>query len=120
VDEEIAVWFAGGVPVRLVWGGVRYRVNDVPTPLTPADIWWPPLITHPPLADWRGWRFQAVDDAGAAAVFDIREVAVERRWKLVRVYDEQLSARHGHSAAGHGVPGHGVAAGRSARHRGAS
>jgi hypothetical protein len=89
VDEEIAVWFAGGVPVRLVWGGTRYRVNDVPTPLTAADILWHPMITHPPVADWRGWRFQAVDDHGDAVVFDIREAPVERHWRVVAVYGDE-------------------------------
>ena len=97
MGDEIAVWFAGGAPVRLVWRGVRYRVNDVPTALSPADIWWPPQITHPPMADWRGWRFQAVDDEGIATVFDIREVDLQsslaaRRWEIVAVHGEAALA----------------------------
>ena len=85
---EIAVWTVNGVPSRLVWEGLRYRVNDTPTRLTTADIieyLWHPSLTHP-LPMWRGWRFQAVNDRGHALVFDVREIDGES-WQLVRAWD---------------------------------
>src|SRR5215203_1095924 len=30
VPAEVAVWLMNGVPARLVWEGVRYRVTDTP------------------------------------------------------------------------------------------
>lgn len=95
MERTIAVWFANGTPVRLVWEGQRLRVNDTPTPLSPADILWHPAITHPPAAHWRGWRFQAVDEAGRAGVFDIRRFEGQDNWRLIAVYDYALENRQG-------------------------
>ncbi len=81
------MWFVNETPVRLVWEGQRFRVNDTPTPLRQEDIWWHPAITHPPRASWRGWRFQAVDEHGNAAVFDIRQFETHPHWQLVAVHD---------------------------------
>ena len=84
--EEIAVWTVDeGRPVRVVWRGERYRVNDRPTLLAEALIWWHPAVTHPIPPE--GWRFQAVSEStGIARVFDIQEQA-NGRWDLLRVYD---------------------------------
>lgn len=89
MDREVAVWFVDGVPVRLVWEGRRYRVNDTPTPLAPDDVWHP-AITHPPRA-WHGWRFQAVDTEGRASVFDIRRFESQQHWQLVAVHDDRYA-----------------------------
>ncbi len=86
MERTVAVWFANEVPVRLVWEGQRFRVNDTPTPLSADDILWHPTITHPPCDAWRGWRFQAVDDAGQSAVFDIRQFD-SAHWVLLAVHD---------------------------------
>ena len=82
MDHFISVWLANGVPARLVWQRRRFRVNDTPTRISAADIWWHPAMTHPPADDWLGWRFQAVDDAGLAGVFDVRQLN-DGRWTLL-------------------------------------
>jgi hypothetical protein len=87
MERAIAVWFVNETPIRLVWEGQRFGVNDTPTPLRPEDIWWHHAITHPPRASWRGWRFQAVDKHGNAAVFDIRQFKTHPHWQLVAVHD---------------------------------
>jgi len=87
MERTIAVWFVNETPVRLVWEGERFRVNDTPTPLRPEDVMWHPAITHPPRASWRGWRFQAIDERGIAAVFDIRQFEKSPHWQLVAVHD---------------------------------
>ena len=87
--REAAVWFSNEVPVRLVYQGVRYRVNDAPTPLSAADIMelvWHPAITHPP-KEWHGWRFQAADERGRSRVFDIRHFETAPHWIVLKVYD---------------------------------
>lgn len=90
---DIAVWFANDKPVRVIWEGQRFRVNDTPTPLSPEDIWWHPAITHSPRSSWCGWRFQAVDEAGAAAVFDIRQFETQSFWQLIAVHDYPAQQR---------------------------
>jgi hypothetical protein len=92
---ELTVWTVNGIPVRLVWEGRRYRVNDTPTPLDADDIFeltWHPALTHP-LPAWRGWRFQAIDDERHALVFDVREGVDGSPWHLLRTYDDTASAR---------------------------
>ena len=85
--EKVAVWLIDGTPVRLVWEGRRYRVNDMPTRLGgPLDLWWHPAITHPPEA-WDGWRFQAVDEDGRAYMFEVQNVESRGEWELLRVYE---------------------------------
>jgi hypothetical protein len=80
-----------GVPARLIWEGERYRVNDTPTRLGPADIFeltWHPAMTHPLPASWIGWRFQAVNDGTRrAVVFDAREGLDGERWRILRTLD---------------------------------
>ena len=79
---EAAVWLANGLPARLVWDGVRYRVTDTPTPLTEDE--WCPALTH---AARRivGWRFQGTTAGGQSLMFEI--VESDRGWRVVRVYD---------------------------------
>jgi hypothetical protein len=87
--REAAVWFANGVPVRLVYRGARYRVNDTPKPLSPADIlghMWHPAITHPP-KEWHGWRFHALDEDGRTRMFDIRHFETAPHWIVLKVYE---------------------------------
>ena len=85
--EKVAVWLASGIPVRLVWNGRRYRVNDRPTRHGgPLDYWWHPVITHLP-EPFDGWRFQAVDEAGQALMFEVRLIAGSDQWELITVYD---------------------------------
>jgi hypothetical protein len=91
VENSIAVWLVNDRPVRLVWHGRRYRVNDTPTVLAPSDVWWPPLLTHLPDASWRGWRFQAVDDDGSASVFDIRPGDAVGEWVVLAVHGYDLT-----------------------------
>lgn len=79
--ERVAVWLVEGRPVRIVWQGRRYKVNDTPTRLE-IDAWWHPVMTHP-LEPVDGWRFQARDAAGDVRLFDVRRVGDE--WELLRV-----------------------------------
>jgi hypothetical protein len=76
---DVTVWFEGGVPYGLIWGGRHYRVTDTPTRLEDDMA----ALTHP--LDIVGWRFQGTDDAELSRMFDIR-----RRgdgWELMRVYE---------------------------------
>jgi hypothetical protein len=102
MERAIAVWFVNETPVRLVWEGQRFRVNDTPTPLRPEDILWHPAITHPPKASWLGWRFQAVDEHGNAAVFDIRQFETGPHWQLVAVHDYLPQEQHAVNTEGEG------------------
>lgn len=79
---EVAVWLVNGVPARLVWDRVRYRVTDTPTPLTEDE--WCPALTH---AARRviGWRFQGTTSGGRSLMFEIVESG--SAWQAVRVYD---------------------------------
>ena len=81
---EVAVWLVDGVPVRLVWDQVRYRVTDTPTPL--AEDAWSVELTH---AARRvvGWRFQGTTAGGHSLMFEIAEASSDSGWILVRCYD---------------------------------
>jgi hypothetical protein len=81
--QEVAVWTTPrGVPQRLVWNGIRYRVTDTPTRLEPDYS----ALTHPP-PSLDGWRFQGSDDSGTTLVFDVRLDVDSRVWRLIRVYE---------------------------------
>ncbi|MFD1713202.1 hypothetical protein ACFSBZ_01850 [Amnibacterium flavum] len=84
IAADVAVWLVDGVPARLVWNGVRYRVSDSPTPLTEEA--WAPELTH---AARRvvGWRFQGTTSGGHALIFDVIEVDAGTGWRLVHVYE---------------------------------
>lgn len=79
---EVPVWIEGGVPVRLVWRGRRFRVTDRPTPL--REVVSAVGITHP-LEPLVGWRFQGTAEDGDSRIFDVRTRG--RSWELVAVYD---------------------------------
>lgn len=81
---EVAVWLVGGVPARLIWDGVRYRVSDLPTPI--SEEAWAPQLTH---AARRvvGWRFQGTTAAGFSLMFEIVEADCASGWRLTRVYE---------------------------------
>jgi hypothetical protein len=82
-DDTAAVWLSPrGVPERLVWRGVRYRVSDFPTPLGDMLLG---AITHPPAAE--GWRFQGTNEAGESRVFDVRLNPERQTWALLNVWD---------------------------------
>ena len=70
--SRIAVWFAGGEPVRLVSGATRYRVTGEPK----AAV----------INGTRYWRLRARAEDGSAGVLDIRETA--GGWTLVGVEDD--------------------------------
>jgi hypothetical protein len=78
-DAPIAVWLAGGIPVRIELAGDVYVVSDTPTPLEDAFYG----LTHVP--DLVGWRFQGTRDDGTTHMFDVK--AVGGGWKAIRVYD---------------------------------
>ncbi len=82
-SELVAVWTERGVPVRLVWRGIRFRVSDTPTPLRGATLH--PALTHP-LESLVGWRFQGTADSGESFVFDVHGSA-DAGWQLVARYE---------------------------------
>jgi hypothetical protein len=82
VDGAVAVWTGdAGVPVRLLWNGLRFRVTDTPTRLEPDFA----LMTHPAILD--GWRFQGTSEDGETHVFDVIFSESRREWRLIRVYE---------------------------------
>jgi len=90
INETVAVWVsADGSPVRLVWRARRFRVTDVPTPLT-ASISLPDellhFLTHPP-KPVAAWRCQGTDDDGTSLVFDIQHDDGRGLWQLLRAYE---------------------------------
>lgn len=82
--DRVAVWMVDGRPVRLIWQGRRYRVNDTPTRIN--ELGWHPAIMHPP-APIDGWRFQARDPHGDVRMFEISRVDGREEWELLRVYE---------------------------------
>lgn len=82
IDDVVSVWVDGqGIPERLVWNGVHYRVSDEPTLLQDILLG---AITHPPAI--QGWRFQGTSETGESRVFDVREEADQRGWTLLNVW----------------------------------
>lgn len=82
--DSITIWLDHGVPVRLVWQGIRYTVTDKPTPLRGELDFLPDAIAHP-LEPIIGWRFQGTDEASNARMFDVRRT--RNGWELVKVYN---------------------------------
>ncbi len=78
----LSVWSANGVPARMVWNGVRYRVTDTPTRL--EEEVYHPALTHPARRT-RGWRFQATTAGGVSRMFELDDT--DGIWTLLRVYD---------------------------------
>jgi len=77
--ELVVVRFEDDVPERLVCGGVRYRVTDIPTRLEDEMA----ALTHPLAIT--GWRFQGTDGEGTSRVFDICRSG--GGWALLRSYE---------------------------------
>ncbi|WAB80472.1 hypothetical protein OVN18_07765 [Microcella daejeonensis] len=83
---------AGGLPLRLVVGGERWRVSDRPTVITEPVSWWSRLdpdataIGSAPRTAC-GWRFQATTEDGRSCVFDVRDGGDSARWLVVKVYE---------------------------------
>lgn len=65
VGAPVALWFSNGVPVRLVHGGVRYRVIGAPE-ATPD-----------------GWMLTSSDLVGRLTRFEVRSVAAG--WQLLGI-----------------------------------
>ncbi|GAB3124686.1 hypothetical protein [Glaciibacter psychrotolerans] len=83
--DTVTVWREHGVPVRLVWRGVRYLVTDTPTALRGSPDYLDPGITHAP-EPIIGWRFQGTPATGESHIFDVRRTG-RAEWELVRIYD---------------------------------
>ena len=81
VEHPVALWLSNDVPVRMVYGGQRWRVTDTPTRLR-HSIWSVPLETHHGLY---GWRFQGTNDEGTSLVFDVYKA--EHGWHVHKSYE---------------------------------
>ena len=85
--EPVAVWLdPSGLPVRLVYCGIRYRVIDTPTRLG-VEPEWPSGISHPP-ADVTlapGWRATGRAENGELLVFDLR--LAPTGWVVEQVFE---------------------------------
>ena len=64
VGAPVALWFANGMPARLVHAGARYRVLDTATPTE------------------SGWLFRARTELGQEHLFEVH--ATESGWELSR------------------------------------
>lgn len=92
VDESVTIWLSDdGIPTRLVWRSMRYRVSDTPTRLTATFPGWQnelaadPAFTHLPEPQ-ESWRFQATGESGESLVFDVGREPYGSRWRLLRTY----------------------------------
>lgn len=93
LPQPAVLWAdADGLPMRLVVGGVRWRVSDRPTVITEPVSWWSRLdpdaraiAAAPRTAS--GWRFQATAEDGRSCVFDVRDGGDAARWLVVKVYE---------------------------------
>jgi hypothetical protein len=82
VEGAVAIWTgAGGVPERIIWAGVRYRITDTPTPLE-VDY---AAITHP-VMEPIGWRFQGTAESGESRMFDVLFSEAREEWLLMHTY----------------------------------
>lgn len=78
--DPATVWMHNGMPVRLVWRGIRYKVTDTPTRFSELLFG----LTHLPAID--GWRFQGTSGSGESRVFDVKQTG-GAEWEVLRVYD---------------------------------
>jgi hypothetical protein len=82
LTETLTMWVdSRGVPERMVWRGIRYRVTDTPTPLE-LDL---NAVTHFSILPM-GWRFQGTNDQGESLVFDVISVGIDQSWWVVNTY----------------------------------
>lgn len=83
-DREAVLWEVDGLPRRLVWLGMRWRVIDTPTYLREEVESLPPMITHAP-QPVMGWRFTARSDVdGTVLTFDLSRE--NDRWLVARTW----------------------------------
>jgi hypothetical protein len=80
VEHEATLWMAGEVPVRMFYGGRRWRVSDIPTRLR-ESVW---ATAGRPSTGLYGWRFQATDETGETFVFDVFKT--ETGWHVHHAY----------------------------------
>jgi len=64
VGAPVALWFANGMPARIVYAGARYRVVDT---ATPTDS---------------GWILRARTELGQEYLFEVN--ATDSGWELAR------------------------------------
>lgn len=76
-----SLWLTKDIPVRMIYGGKRWRVTDTPTRLR-HSIWTAPLEASHGLY---GWRFQGTDDEGTSLVFDVYKG--EDGWHVFKSYE---------------------------------
>ncbi|SFR74667.1 hypothetical protein SAMN05428970_1766 [Agromyces sp. CF514] len=81
--ETASIWEQGGVPVRLVFRGERWRPVDTPIPLTREPDAMPAALTHPP-ERLLGWRIRACSASDELVTVDI--VRVDGGWVVEHVW----------------------------------
>jgi hypothetical protein len=82
VEGAVAIWTGvDGVPERIVWAGLRYRITDTPTPLEADNA----PITHP-MMEPIGWRFQGTTESGESRMFDVLFSEAREEWLLLHTY----------------------------------
>jgi len=81
-DEDATLWFVDDSPVRMVWGGVRWRVIGAPERLGGRARFLPPLSLHPS-AGYEGWRFRGAAEDGTSHLFEV--LFDEQGWSVERV-----------------------------------
>jgi hypothetical protein len=82
MEGAVAIWTGDdGIPERIIWAGVRYRITDTPTPLE-ADY---AAITHP-VTEPIGWRFQGTTESGKSRMFDVLFSEASKEWLLLHTY----------------------------------
>jgi hypothetical protein len=81
MDPAATLWFANGVPVRMVYAGTRWRVTDTPTTLE-APRWTIPGHASEAID---GWRFQITDDEDRSWMVEVHRAGdgwhVHRRYR---------------------------------------
>lgn len=80
-EHPVTLWFVDDIPVRMLYGGQRWRVTDTPTPL--RDSIWSAPLDHYPVHD--GWRFQGTGEDRTSLVFDVFKF--EDGWHVHKSYD---------------------------------
>ena len=80
IEHDVMLWMEEDVPVRMFYGGRRWRVSDTPTRLR-ESIW--SISVHSPRGLY-GWRFQGTDQAGESLVFDV--FRAEGGWHVHHAY----------------------------------
>ena len=80
IEPDVMLRMEDDVPVRMFYGGRRWRVSDTPTRLR-GSIWSTSVQSPRGLY---GWRFQGTDEAGESLVFDV--FRAEGGWHVHHAY----------------------------------